>query len=166
MEKTLLLLARVVVTGSLKIRLDAPNGEEGMTVSLEDDLGFSNSESIPRINLGVILGRRHEITAGWYRPDRDSRTTLTFELEWGDEVFPIDTDIAGFYKTDFWALNYTYCSYTSEKTALGVTGGLVFATLSADIGLDVLGQDINVEEDLTTDVPVPSFERRTECPGA
>ena len=146
------------VTGlDTKIRLDAPNGEEGTTVSLEDDLGFSNSESIPRINLSWILGKRHEITAGWYKTDRDSRTTLNFELEWGDEVFPIATDIAGFYKTEFWTLGYTYYFYTSENTALGVTGGLVLSSLSAGIGIDVLGQDINLEEDLSTDVPVPQL---------
>ena len=146
------------VTGlDTQVRLDSPTGEEGTTVSLEDDLGFSNSESIPRLNLSVILGKRHEITVGWYKTDRDSRTTLNFELEWGDEVFPIDTDIAGFYKTEFWTLGYTYYFYTSEKTALGVTGGLVLSTLSAGIGIDVLGQDINLEEDLSTDVPVPQL---------
>ena len=146
------------VTGlDTKIRLDAPNGEDGTTISLEDDLGFSNSESIPRLNLAVILGKRHEITAGWYKTDRESRTTLTFELDWGDETFPIDTDIAGFYKTEFITFGYTYYFYTSEKTALGVKGGLVFATLSAGIGIDILGQDIDFEDDLSTDIPVPQL---------
>ena len=146
------------VTGlDTKIRLDAPNGEDGTTISLEDDLGFSNSESIPRLNLAVILGKRHEITVGWYKTDRESRTTLTFELDWGDETFPIDTDIAGFYKTEFLTLGYTYYFYTSGKTALGVTGGLVYATLSAGIGIDILGQDIDLEDDLSTDIPVPQL---------
>jgi hypothetical protein len=146
------------VTGlDTKLRLDSPTGEEGTTVSLEDDLGFSNSESIPRINLSWIRGKRHEISAGWYKTDRDSRTTLDFELDWGDEVFPIDTDIGGFYKTEFWTLGYTYYFYTSEKAAFGVTGGIVWATMSAGLGVDVLGQDFNVEEDLSTDVPVPQL---------
>ena len=146
------------VTGlDTELRLDSPTEGDGTTVSLEDDLGFSNSESIPRINLGWILGKRHQISAGWYKTDRDSQTTLSFELEWGDETFPIDTDIAGFYKTEFLALSYTYYFYSSEKTALGVTGGLVLATMSAGIGLDLLGQDIQVEEDLSTDVPVPQL---------
>lgn len=140
-----------------KIRLDSPAGGDGTTVSLEDDLGFSSSESVPRINLGVILGKRHEIAGGWYKTDRDSQTTLTREIEWGDETFPISADIVGFYKTEFLALSYTYYFYSSEKTALGITGGLVLSNLSAGVGLDALGQDIQVEEDLSTEIPVPQL---------
>lgn len=139
------------------LRLDSPTGGEGTSINLEDDLGFSSSESVPRIELGLILGQRHEIKGGWYKTDRDSQTTLTQELEWGDEVFPIDIDVAGFYKTEFINLGYTYWFYSSEKTAIGITGGLIYATLSAGIGVDLLGQDIQVEEDLSTDVPVPQL---------
>jgi hypothetical protein len=140
-----------------KLRLDSPSGGEGTTIDLEDDLGFSNSQSVPRIELRLILGKRHQINGGWYRTDRDSRTTLTEELEWGDEVFPIDIDVAAFYETDFINLGYTYWFYSSEKTAVGVTGGLIYATLSAGIGVDLPGQDLTVEEDLSTDVPLPQL---------
>ena len=44
--------------------------------------------------LAGIPGKLHEISAGWYKTDWGSRTTLNFELEWADEVFPIDTEEA------------------------------------------------------------------------
>lgn len=146
------------VTGlDTKLRLDSPTGGEGTTISLEDDLGFSSSESVPRFNLGVILGKRHQIQGGYYKTDRESRTTVTEEIEWGDEVFPINIDIGAFYKTEFINLAYTYWFFSSEKTALGVTGGLVYATLSAGVGVALIGQDFDAEEDISTDVPVPQL---------
>ena len=143
---------------STDLRLDNPiTGEEGTSISLEDDLGFSSSESVPRLNLSFILGKRHEISAGWYETDRDSTTTLSEEIMWGDETFPINVDVTAFYKTEFINVAYTYYFYSSETTSLGITGGLVLATLSAGVGLDLLGQGISREEDLSTDVPVPQL---------
>ena len=143
-----------------KIRLDDPRpmeGGEGTTVSLEDDLGFSSSESVPRLNLGFILGKRHKISGGWYKTDRDSSTRLEREIEWEGEVFPIGVDVSAFYKTEFIDVAYTYYFYSSETTALGVTGGLVLANLSAGLGLSALGIGGEVEEDISTDVPVPQL---------
>jgi len=142
---------------STEIRLDSPINGEGTTVSLEDDLGFSSSETVPRLNLSFIIGKRHKITAGWFETDRDSTTTITEEIEWGDETFPINADIRAFYTTEFIDLAYTFYFYSSERTSLGITGGLVFANLSAGLGLDLAGIGGQVEEDLSTDVPVPQL---------
>lgn len=145
------------------IRLDSPNGNFGTTINLEDDLGFSSSESVPRLDLAVILGKRHQISAGYYKTDRDSSTTLTEEIEWGDETFPINVDVGAFYNTEFITLGYTYWFYSSETTALGVTGGLTQAGLGAGIGVSLLGQGLQGEDDLSTDLPVPQlgFSART-----
>jgi hypothetical protein len=140
-----------------KVRLDSPTGGEGTTVSLEDDLGFSNSESLPRFRLAVILGQRHEISGGYYKTDRDSSVTLQKEIEWGDEVFPIDVTVTGFYNTEFIDLAYTYWFYSSEKTSLGIRGGLVFVTLGSGIGIQGTGPGIGGEEDISTDIPVPQL---------
>ena len=140
------------------LRLDSPTGGgQGTTIDLEDDLGFSSSESVPRFELGLILGQRHEISGGYYKTDRDSRTTLQREIEWGDEVFPINIDIGAFYNTEFVNLAYTYWFYSSETTSLGITGGLVYASLGAGIGIAAVGQGIEVSEDISTDVPAPQL---------
>ena len=145
------------------IRLDSPNGNFGTTINLEDDLGFSNSESVPRLDLAVILGKRHQISLGYYKTDRDSSTTLTREIEWGGETFPISADVGAFYDTEFLTLSYTYWFYSSETTALGVTGGLTGASLGAGIGVSLLGQGVSAEDDISTDLPVPQlgFSART-----
>ena len=143
---------------STDIRLDDPIGEgEGTTVSLEDDLGFSSSETVPRLNLSFILGKRHRIMAGWYKTDRDSSTTLTREIEWDGEIFPISATITAFYKTEFVQMAYTYYFYSSQNTALGITGGLVLANLSAGVGLTANNIGGSTEEDLATDIPVPQL---------
>ena len=145
------------------IRLDSPIGDFGTTINLEDDLGFSSSESVPRLDLAVILGKRHQISVGYFKTDRDSSTTLSTEIEWGDETFPLSADVGAFYDTEFITLSYTYWFYSSETTALGVTGGLTGASLGAGIGVSLLGQGLSVEDDISTDVPVPQlgFSART-----
>ena len=140
-----------------KIRLDSPTGGEGTTVSLEDDLGFDSSASVPRFRLGVILGQRHEISGGYYKTDRDSTVTLQEEIEWGDEVFPIDVNLTGFYNTEFIDLAYTYWFYSSEDTSLGITGGLVYVTLGSGLSVALTGPGVGVEEDISTDGPVPQL---------
>ena len=140
-----------------KIRLDSPTGGEGTTVSLEDDLGFSSSESVPRFELGLILGRRHEISGGYYKTDRSSTTTLQRDIEWGDETFPINIEVGAFYDTEFVNLAYTYWFYSSEDTALGITGGLVYASLGTGVGVSASGPGIETSEDVSTDIPVPQL---------
>jgi len=143
---------------STDLRLDNPiTGEEGTSISLEDDLGFSSSETVPRLNLAFIIGRRHEISVGWYKTDRDSSTTITEEIKWGDETFPINIDVVAFYNTEFLTAAYTYWFYSSEKTALGITGGLVLANLGSGMGVSFGGPGIEREEDLSTEVPVPQL---------
>ena len=138
------------------IRLDGPNGN-GTTISLEDDLGFSSSESVPQFAGGVILGQRHQISLSYFKTERTSSTTLTKEIEWGDEVFPINIDVRAFLDTEFLTLGYTYWFYSSEKTAVGVSGGLTQFNLKS--GIQVGGQQsgIGIENDIDTDLPVPQL---------
>ena len=143
---------------STDIRLDNPLDEsQGTEISLEDDLGFSSSETVPRFRLSFILGKRHQISAGWYKTDRDSRTTITEEIEWGDETFPVDVDLGAFLNTEFIDVAYTFWFYSSETTALGVTGGLVLATIESGIEIGLVGQEIEIGTDISTDVPVPQL---------
>lgn len=139
------------------IRLDSPTGGEGTSINLEDDLGFDSDLSVPRFELGVILGKRHEISGGYYKTDRDSTTTLQRELEWGDETFPINIKIGAFYNTEFVNLAYTYWFYSSENTSLGITGGLVYSSLGVGVGIALSGPGISTEEDISTEVPVPQL---------
>jgi len=138
------------------IRLDGPNGT-GTTISLEDDLGFSSSESVPQFTAGVILGQRHQISLSYFKTDRTSSTTITKEIEWGDEVFPINIDVSAFLDTEFLTLGYTYWFYSSEKTAIGISGGLTQFNLRS--GIEIGGRDapIGVATDIDTDVPVPQL---------
>jgi hypothetical protein len=139
------------------IRLDSPTGGEGTSINLEDDLGFDSSLSVPRLELGVILGRRHEISGGYFKTDRDSTTTLQRDIEWGDETFPINIKIGAFYNTEFVNLAYTYWFYSSESTSLGITGGLVYSSLGAGVGIALSGPGVSAEDDLSTEVPVPQL---------
>lgn len=143
---------------STDVRLDNPIDEsQGTEINLEDDLGFSSSQTVPRFRLAFIMGKRHQISAGYYKTERDSTTTISQEIEWGEETFPINVDLGAFLDTEFADVAYTFWFYTSENTSLGVTGGLVLATISSGAGVRLVGQDFDLRQDINTDVPVPQL---------
>ena len=143
---------------STDIRVDGPDGR-GTTINLEDDLGFDSSITTPRISLAYILGQRHQINLGYFTTDRESTTTLEEEIRWEDLVFPVRLDVKAFYNMDFLTVGYTYWFYSSEKTALGVTGNLVFTELQS--GLEArfgIGNPILAPSaELSTGAPVPQL---------
>lgn len=140
-----------------ELRLDPGPGDRGTTINLEDDLGFDSSDTVPRLGLGVIIGKRHRISLTYFETKRDSSARLTEEIEFGDETFPVDVNVAAFYDTSFFELAYTYYFYTSETTALGVGLGLVSANLSAGIGVSLLGVGADLSDDLSSNVPIPQL---------
>lgn len=143
---------------STDLRVDGPGGR-GTTINLEDDLGFDSSITTPRISMAYILGQRHQINLGYFTTDRESTVTLEDEIRWEDLVFPVRLDVKAFYNMDFLTVGYTYWFYSSEKTALGVTGNLVFTELES--GLEArfqVGDPIlDPKAELSTGVPVPQL---------
>ena len=148
-----------ILTGlNTEIRVDGPLGR-GTTINLEDDLGFDSSISTPRISLGYILGQRHQISLAYFETKRDSSTTLTEEVSWEDLVFPVRLDVESFYEMTFLTASYTYWFYSSETTALGVSGGLVLTNLESGLKAAFQIGDPILEQgaELSTGAPVPQI---------
>ena len=128
---------------------------EGTTISLEDDLGFESSPTSIHINAAYLIGRRHQVSVGYFKLDRDTRQELSFELEWGDEIFPVDTVVTGYFDTTFLEFGYDYWLVTKERTALSIGLSLAWTTLEAGLGVE--GVEESLGADLSSDVPVPTL---------
>jgi len=139
------------------IRLDISTEDLGTIIDLEDDLDFSSSEEIWRLSGAYLFGRtrRHQLKLEYYKLSRDSMATIDEEIEWEDEVFPIEAEVTGFFDVEFAQLSYTYWAMSREKTALGATLGVVQIGLKAGIDLVEATQALSAGTDVNTDVPVP-----------
>jgi hypothetical protein len=128
---------------------------QGTEVSLEDDLGFDSSDFSFHAKAAYLIGRRHQVSLGYYKLNRDSSQQIDFELDWGDETFPLSATVIGYFDTTFLEFGYDFWLVTRERTALSL--GLSLTYLSVEAGLGIDGVDVgDVSGDLKTDVPVPA----------
>ncbi len=130
--------------------------DQGTQVNLEDDLGFDSSGTSFHINAAVRLGRRHQFSLGYFQMPRDTLEQISFDLEWGDETFPVNATVTGFFDLTFLEFGYDYWIVTKDRTALSIGLSLSWVTLKTGLGVE--GVEIGgVGADISTDVPVPTL---------
>ena len=76
------------------IRLDSTTLGQGTTLNFEDDLGLDNQKLIPTLSFEWQISRKHRLAARWQDLPRGSNTQILEEIEWGDEIIPIESDVS------------------------------------------------------------------------
>jgi hypothetical protein len=107
-----------------RLRVDAANGALGTSISLEDDLGFSDSEFLPTFDAVWRINPRHRIGLGYLRLARDSQKTISGEIRFGDQVFPVSSEVSSKFDSDIWSLTYGWSFYREGGNELALLLGL------------------------------------------
>ena len=126
------------VQGSLiglktEIGLDSETLGEGTTLTFEDDLGLSSSEAIPTIAFEWQIAKKHRLAVRWQDITRDSTAQALAEIQWGDEIIPIDSSITLAFDLTQYFIDYTYYPWVNEKWALGFGLGIRWLDLYAEL---------------------------------
>ena len=146
-------------TTDVGLRLDASAEREGTSISLEEDLGFDDSQDLLRFELEWRPFERSQFSAGYYELSRDARRTLDREIEFGDTTFPVSASLAADADTQYAELYYTFWAVKKPQSGLGLSIGA--AAFSIDLALSAAverpgGQGTrSLEESASTDLPVP-----------
>lgn len=122
-------------------------------IDLERDTGFADNTTDFRFEAAWRPGRRHEIRLGWFEMNRSSTARLSGEIEWGDEVFPIDAEITGSWDTRVIKLDYRYSLIKKERVDFGLSAGLFVMRVASGIGLAGSAEASN--EDVNRTAPLP-----------
>ncbi len=127
----------------------------GARINLSRDLGFGDSETVPRAALGWRFGEKHLLTGGWYNIERDSGNVLeaTIPLPPGEE-FPIGANVDSAFGIDLYKLQYTWLFHTDKRVSLGIGGGLYIAGLDFRIEAQGTADSNRFDESLTAPLPV------------
>jgi hypothetical protein len=135
-------------------------GEEmgvGLSVNLEKALGLSSSTLVLRGESEYNFGprRRSHVRLGYFYLLRNSVKTLENEIEIGDVVYPIGTDVSSKMDLHIIRAMYDYSFYRDRRASLGLSVGLYVLPTSYSIGAD---QIIDEADAFVLPLPVIGFQ--------
>ncbi len=108
-----------LVQMATEIRLDSEELGLGTTLDFEDDLDLDGSKLIPSLSFEWQIARRHKLGVRWQDINRDSTAQALEEIQWGDEVIPVDADVFLIFDITQYFVDYAYYPWVEERWAAG-----------------------------------------------
>jgi hypothetical protein len=132
---------------STEIRLDSELLGRGTTLNFESDLGLAADKTIPTLAFQWQIAKRHRVGVRWQKIDRSSSAQALTEIQWGDEIIPIDAQISlGFDITQTF-VDYAYYPWVEDRWAAGFGLGLRWMDLKATLAW----HGVNIDEEGTSE---------------
>jgi hypothetical protein len=140
-----------------ELRVDNKTLGAGTEVNIEDDLGFSSSETTFWVGGYWRFAAKHRLSAGYFQFDRDASATAKTDITIDDEVFPAGASLNSKFKFQVLPINYAYSFLKREKFELAGTIGLNWSWVDFDVsGSTSLGtQDLDAQVSADANVPLP-----------
>ena len=125
---------------STKVARDTSDGVPGFETDIEDFLGAPDEKTVLQIDATVRLGHYHRLEFGYFELGRNSATTLSDDLAFGDELFLAGTVVNTRVDAQIFRVGYSYSLIRDAQMELAVMAGVHFANFEADISSDATGQ--------------------------
>jgi hypothetical protein len=130
-----------------------PSGSDIPGVDIEQDTGVPDSTGDFRMEGYLRLGKRHRLVLGYIQMNRDSVDRLTGQIEWEDEVFPVDAQVATVWDTRVLSFQYRFSVVKRERVDVGVSLGLFAMKVKSGIALGDSTADVSA--DVSEQAPLP-----------
>jgi hypothetical protein len=104
--------------------LNSASGAIGTSVSLEDDLGFSDRKTLGSIFAAARAGQRWKIEFEFFQLNRSHSQSISKTINWGDKTYPINTVVEGEFDSTVYRLSGGYSFVKNDQGELGATLGL------------------------------------------
>ena len=151
-ERASISLGAFLTDRDTNARLDSETLGLGTVIDAEDDLGLDSSDTVARLDAYYRFNPRHRIDFSIFDLSRDATATIDESIQFGDEVFDINSTISSEYDLSIYKAAYTYSFLIRDNGYLGVTAGLY--VLSTDISLTESNTGQFEADDLTAPLPV------------
>jgi len=116
-----------------EIGLDSETLGTGTTLNFEDDLDLDSNKVIPGLAFEWQIARKHRLGVRWQDISRDSSAQALTEIQWGDEIIPVNADITLAFDITQYFIDYTYYPWVKEKWAAGFGLGIRWMDLKAEL---------------------------------
>jgi len=107
-----------------QLRLDSEELGIGTEIDLEDDLGLDSNRGDFRFQGYYRFNPRHRIQLGYTRWKRSAERVIDREIQWGDEIFEVNAQVATNLQADWYKLAYKYSFVHNDSVEVGATFGL------------------------------------------
>jgi hypothetical protein len=139
-----------------ELRLDSDLTEgEGTTLNFEDDLSLGSNSTIPTLAFEWQIARKHKLGVRWQDISRDSSTQALTEIEWGDEIIPINADITLAFDITQAFIDYSYYPWVKDRWAAGFGLGLRWMDIQATLAYQDEENEIEGSSDVKGSAPLP-----------
>jgi hypothetical protein len=141
---------------STGIRLDSELLGEGTTLNFEKLLGLSTDKTIPTLAFQWQIAKRHRVGVRWQDITRDSNAQAATDIQWGDEIIPIDAAIALGFDIEQFFIEYAYYPWVKEKWAAGFGLGFRWMTLQTTLAWQLESEEVvEGSGDVKASAPLP-----------
>lgn len=126
----------------------------GVSVNLEDALGLQTSSFVFRSEFEYIFGKRQKsgLKLVYFGFFRNATKILESELEIGEEVFPIGTEVESTFDLQILSAQYNYSYFIDKRVKLGASFG--FFVMPIDFSTTALNSTATGTEFVA---PLPVF---------
>lgn len=115
--------AQLIAGVSTVMHVDSPTFGVGTEIDLEDDLGLDDSRLMGRIDINWRMARKHELDFSLFRISRDGSRMLDRDIQIGDVVFPINTQVTSESELTVIKLAYRYAFLHRPRWHVGTSVG-------------------------------------------
>jgi hypothetical protein len=123
----------------------------GAIIDFEDTLGMDDEKEVPGFMARWRIGHRWRIEAEYFQLNRSATRGSDREIQWGDVVYPINTQISSSFDFSDLRVSAGYSFFRTKDKELGV--GIGFHVAAYDISLNAAGVG-SESEDVTAPLPV------------
>lgn len=149
-------LGGFLMTHDASLRVDSNTLGIGTEIDMENDLGFDKSLNTFRFDANWRFLPRHRASFSVYRYSRDATRTINREIQFGDEVFVINTTVASEFDMTVYKASYAYSVIQNAKFDLGLSAGVHLMDFKTSIAVTGLG----ASESAKLLAPLPVFGLR------
>ncbi|WP_274475421.1 TonB-dependent receptor [Mangrovimonas aestuarii] len=106
-----------------EVRVGATNRDLSTTIDLEDDLGFEKTTFSFMAKFQWRFSKRSRVEFEYFYLDRKSTKRLEREIDFGDEIYPINAEATAFFNFSIIRFSYSYAIINKPTYEIGVLIG-------------------------------------------
>jgi len=116
---------------STQARLDSASLGVGATLDLEESFDLDENLLVPFAMSHLRMDDRWRLELEYFRVKRESNATIDVEIQWGDQLFPVDTGLDALFDIAVLRASLGYAFFRRKDKELGIALGAHVARIEA-----------------------------------